>query len=141
MNHYELNNRTYYIWHNFYESEEIQLPAKVENSNIVIFEGLERAFKNGLEQENIRSREAWTYWFEGWRSWEKQEMDRHVIFIGCDISKGIVPMDKSERLWRDLTGWCFQDLSRLSNRVDVIWSGLSMTMKESDGDEVVYANR
>lgn len=124
-----MNSRIDIKWHNFYESEHVLIPEEVDHVNILIFEGMEKAINNHLQNRTSDSREYWSNWFEGWNSWEKQANVRNVIFIGCDLSKGIVPMEQCDRLWRDITGWCYQDLARLSNRVDIIWNGLPQTIK------------
>ncbi|WP_217586156.1 bifunctional adenosylcobinamide kinase/adenosylcobinamide-phosphate guanylyltransferase [Lentibacillus saliphilus] len=64
-----------------------------------------------------------------WLDWEKAEPNRVVIVIGADISKGIVPMEKADRQWRDLTGWFYQDLVEASERFDLIWYGVSKRLK------------
>jgi adenosyl cobinamide kinase/adenosyl cobinamide phosphate guanylyltransferase len=41
---------------------------------------------------------------------------------------------RENRLWRDVTGWAYQDLSAMADKVDVIWYGLNQTIKQT-GDE------
>ena len=66
---------------------------------------------------------------QDWLEWEKQNSQRKVILIGCDISKGIVPMSAKDRKWRDITGWVYQDVVEAAERVDVIWYGIVQKLK------------
>ncbi|MEK4145525.1 bifunctional adenosylcobinamide kinase/adenosylcobinamide-phosphate guanylyltransferase [Robertmurraya sp. FSL W8-0741] len=91
----------------------------------VVLEGLEQWVK-----ASSNSREEWLSQFAIWHRWEQEDASRKVIFIGTDISKGIVPMEKADRDWRDRTGWIYQDLTGLCERVDVIWYGINQTIKE-----------
>ena len=52
-----------------------------------------------------------------------------IIVIGTDITKGIVPIEKENRVWRDLTGRVFQDTASICERVDLIWYGISKRLK------------
>lgn len=131
--HYNLKSTSSYKWHNFYEQSSILTPEQLKSENTVILEGLEAAFQKSLCKGEAANREEWAEFLEVWKAWEKGGQGRAVIFIGCDISKGIVPLLESERKWRDITGWCYQELCRQCNRVDVIWSGLAQTIKGESG--------
>jgi len=61
--------------------------------------------------------------------WENAAKERCFILIGTDISKGIVPMEKKNRDWRDITGWVYQDIAAKAEKVDVIWYGISRKLK------------
>ncbi|PKG23674.1 bifunctional adenosylcobinamide kinase/adenosylcobinamide-phosphate guanylyltransferase [Niallia nealsonii] len=63
-------------------------------------------------------------------SWEKQKEKNQVIVIGSDITKGIVPIDKKDREWRDAVGWIYQEAAQRSTRVDVIWYGVNDLLKK-----------
>jgi adenosyl cobinamide kinase/adenosyl cobinamide phosphate guanylyltransferase len=52
--------------------------------------------------------------------------------IGSDITKGVVPLEKENRIWRDLTGWAYQDTAAKAEKVDIIWYGLNQTMKRRE---------
>lgn len=64
-----------------------------------------------------------------WLSWEQANKAHQLIVIGSDISKGIVPLKQSERQWRDVTGWFYQDLVNRAKRYDVIWYGIHQQLK------------
>ena len=54
---------------------------------------------------------------------------RMVILIGSDITKGIVPIEAENRVWRDVTGRVYQDTVSICNRVDLIWYGINKRLK------------
>lgn len=93
-------------------------------STIIVLEGIETWVK-----DLSISRQEWREVVEDWLKWEQADLTRKVIFIGTDITKGIVPIEKEHRQWRDLTGWVYQDIVSVSNQVDVIWYGISKTIK------------
>ncbi|WP_394172482.1 hypothetical protein [Guptibacillus hwajinpoensis] len=51
------------------------------------------------------------------------------MIIGTDITQGILPFEREEQDWRELTGWAYQDLTDAADRVDVIWYGLNQQLK------------
>lgn len=55
--------------------------------------------------------------------------DRKLYLIGTDVGKGIVPIDEHLRTYRDVVGWCYQDVAKLAERVDIIWYGINTTIK------------
>jgi adenosylcobinamide kinase / adenosylcobinamide-phosphate guanylyltransferase len=125
--YYELSNKEY-IWCNGYE-KEFFLPSKKMNQSIVVFEGLEMLIYRKLYHDLLSYRNSWSQWFQMWQNWEQETSERRVIWIGCEIGQGIVPINKDERNWRDVTGWCYQELVQLCDRVDRIWCGLAERMK------------
>ncbi|MFD1451645.1 bifunctional adenosylcobinamide kinase/adenosylcobinamide-phosphate guanylyltransferase [Oceanobacillus sojae] len=99
--------------------------------SIVILEGLELWVKKEINVElspdlildkNIKK-------IEKWMEWEQNEENQRLVLIGTDISKGIVPMEKENRLHRDITGWLYQRLAARAERVDLVWYGISQTLK------------
>ncbi len=93
---------------------------------MIIF-GIETLIFSFISKANPR--EAFNFWLQAWLKWENEQRERQLVLIGSDIGKGIVPMEKDTRNWRDLVGWCFQDVTRHASRVDVIWYGLNQQLK------------
>lgn len=54
---------------------------------------------------------------------------REKIIICEDISCGVVPIDKTMRLWRECTGQCLGFLTRESDEVVRMFCGLGMKLK------------
>lgn len=100
-------------------------PILVElDDSVVVLEGLEQWVKG-----SSYTREEWKRQLEKWLTWENETPSRQVVLIGSDISKGIVPMEKEDRDWRDMTGWVYQDVTAVSRQVDLIWYGINQTIK------------
>lgn len=98
--------------------------------NILVLEGIEKWIKDISSQYGMdQSREKWAEHTEGWLKWEKSHPEHQLILIGTDITKGIVPMEKENRIWRDVTGWIYQDISAKADRVDIIWYGMNQQIK------------
>ncbi|MGM0779230.1 MAG: bifunctional adenosylcobinamide kinase/adenosylcobinamide-phosphate guanylyltransferase [Bacillota bacterium] len=98
--------------------------------NLIVFEGIElmiREWSQALEFEEIRKK--WQEMLEKWLQWENADVNRKVVLIGSDISKGIVPMEAHDRKWRDASGWAFQDAAAAADRVDLIWYGINQKIK------------
>ena len=98
-------------------------------SNILVVEGIEQCVLNEVENCTDLKREYGSVLIRRLKEWEEQSTERQLIVIGVDISKGIVPTSGIERRWRDLTGWVYQDLVKVSKRVDYIWYGINHQLK------------
>ncbi|AEH47392.1 bifunctional adenosylcobinamide kinase/adenosylcobinamide-phosphate guanylyltransferase [Parageobacillus thermoglucosidasius] len=120
--YYRVEGRKDVVWCNGYEREYGEPDVNIRE-RIVVFEGLEAAIRR------IPDVAHWKRMFRIWHEWEQQGAGRTVVWIGSDITQGIVPVEKEERLWRDVTGWCYQQLAQLCDRVDRVWCGLAERMK------------
>ena len=58
-----------------------------------------------------------------------REQWENSVLICRDISGGVVPMDRQERLWREETGRLCQMLSREADHVSRIFCGLEQRLK------------
>ncbi|WP_198162671.1 bifunctional adenosylcobinamide kinase/adenosylcobinamide-phosphate guanylyltransferase [Halobacillus mangrovi] len=61
--------------------------------------------------------------------WEKRRSSRMVILIGTDTTKGIVPLERSDREWRDRTGFLYQEMVKRADHAFLIWFGLGEKLK------------
>ena len=59
----------------------------------------------------------------------KIEILKNSVLIGDEISGGVVPVDKFERLWRDETGKLYRFLAGRADIVDRIFAGLPLRLK------------
>ena len=105
-------------------------PRKITSSSpIVVLEGVEEWIRQAILSETMNDRYDAQSFIENWLSWERETDKRRLIIIGTDISKGIVPVEREQRAWRDLTGWFFQELVLYCKRFDVIWYGIPKRLK------------
>jgi adenosylcobinamide kinase / adenosylcobinamide-phosphate guanylyltransferase len=122
-------------WLSAYQDAPLTEDFNYINSDLLVLEGIEIWIKELTKTyDSYRSREIWIQIINNWLSWEKADPERKLVVIGTDITKGIVPIVRENRLWRDVTGWAYQDLSAMADKVDVIWYGLNQTIKQT-GDE------
>ncbi|MCL6572557.1 MAG: bifunctional adenosylcobinamide kinase/adenosylcobinamide-phosphate guanylyltransferase [Bacillus sp. (in: Bacteria)] len=117
-------------WLSAYDNNSLPLNLLEIDQDVIILEGVEMWVKElTVEYDADKCREIWKKCLANWLSWERGTVKRKLIVIGTDITKGIVPLEAENRVWRDVTGWAFQDISARSEKVDVIWYGLNQTIK------------
>ena len=92
-------------------------PENIKNSGLII--NLQAGVRN-LLLKNINPLE----FFEA-----KIEILRSSVLIGDEISGGVIPIDKFERLWRDETGNLYRFLAGEADTVDRIFAGLPLKLK------------
>ncbi|WP_026673209.1 bifunctional adenosylcobinamide kinase/adenosylcobinamide-phosphate guanylyltransferase [Alkalihalobacterium bogoriense] len=123
--HYQLTKRKDVYWYNGYEQiffSTIVLP----DHGVVIVNGVEYVIRSCIQST---TRQQLQEELKRWKAWEELEKSRKFIIIGSDVGKGVVPIEAENRKWRDYVGWFYQDLVNVCDRVDVIWYGLSQTIK------------
>jgi adenosylcobinamide kinase / adenosylcobinamide-phosphate guanylyltransferase len=117
-------------WFSAYLQDILPVSLDHLDKKMVILEGIEQWVKGLLiEVEAEKVRGKWQGLLENWQMWERAEQGRTVILIGSDITKGIVPAEAENRVWRDVTGKVFQDSASFCERADLIWYGLNKRLK------------
>ncbi len=127
--HYTLDR---FLWISAYDDEGmLEGFENTELPSTVILEGVETWIHKQLDTSTPPDMilKIFMQDIEPWLQWEEADRQRRIVIIGTDISKGIVPIDKHDRLWRDITGWAYQELVRQADRVDVIWYGIEQMIK------------
>ncbi|MDU4889656.1 MAG: bifunctional adenosylcobinamide kinase/adenosylcobinamide-phosphate guanylyltransferase [Clostridium sp.] len=61
---------------------------------------------------------------------ENLELLKDKIIICDEISSGIVPLKKEERVWREDTGKCLQRLSKEAEKVYRVFCGIPTVLKK-----------
>ena len=54
---------------------------------------------------------------------------RDKVIISDDISQGVVPMDATEREWREMTGRCLVSLGQQADKVIRVFCGIPEVIK------------
>ncbi|WP_110928260.1 bifunctional adenosylcobinamide kinase/adenosylcobinamide-phosphate guanylyltransferase [Bacillus massiliglaciei] len=118
------------LWISAYQGDPLPENLPKTNNQYAVLEGLETWIRQDaacMDAAGIRRK--WQGIFRLWRIWEKEEPGRQAVWIGTDITKGIVPVEQEKRVWRDAAGWIFQDAVSVADRVDVIWYGIASKIK------------
>ncbi|WP_185819717.1 bifunctional adenosylcobinamide kinase/adenosylcobinamide-phosphate guanylyltransferase [Salibacterium salarium] len=119
-----------HTWFNLYKNMEYGwLPVSDLGDKMVVIEGIEAGLKQAMDQKNQAAPLFFQEYLLPLLSWEKKYAEREVIIIGTDISKGIVPLEKQTRDWRDETGRLYQNLFQNADHVYRIWFGIAQQLK------------
>mgnify|MGYP001302868528 FL=1 len=119
---YGISEGVHIVWHDGYQ-EPYRLPDDIKMAKIVVFDGLEAAIRR------FPNAEEWEQFFRTWQQWQDEAAGRTVIWVGTDITQGVVPTEREDRRWRDVVGICYQRLAAICCRVDRIWCGLAERLK------------
>lgn len=119
------------LWLSAYNADSITESSNVNIPAMVVLEGIEKWIHAQIDLDILPDvqRQNVMEQIKPWLNWEWEDSHRTLVIIGTDISKGIVPIDKEDRLWRDITGWVYQDLVEQAERAHIIWYGIEQTLK------------
>ncbi|MFD2444909.1 bifunctional adenosylcobinamide kinase/adenosylcobinamide-phosphate guanylyltransferase [Bacillus sp. CGMCC 1.16607] len=119
------------IWHSAYQQAElVHWQEKVFDKMVLVIEGWELWIKEMWFQvgeiDTVRA-----YFEAEIRKICKVERQHEyqVIFVMLEMGRGIVPMEKNDRVWRDLCGWILQYAAQQAEKVDYCWHGLAKSLK------------
>ncbi|PGY08462.1 adenosylcobinamide kinase /adenosylcobinamide-phosphate guanylyltransferase [Bacillus sp. OV166] len=117
-------------WVSAYDNHSLPINLIDFGKDVMVLEGVEIWLKDLTATNDAdQCRKIWNDCLENWLTWERISEHHQLVVIGTDITKGIVPLEVENRLWRDVTGWAYQDIAAKSAKVDVIWYGLKQTIK------------
>jgi adenosylcobinamide kinase / adenosylcobinamide-phosphate guanylyltransferase len=124
---YQLNSQDC-RWISAYKHENFPDDLSKYQEKFIVLEGVEQWVLKMIEDNaSCEHREKGQKIIQAWTNWET--LDRHLVVIGTDISKGIVPIEPIDRIWRDTTGWFYQDLVAKCDRFDLVWYGIAKQLK------------
>ncbi|MBS5939593.1 cobalamin biosynthesis protein CobU [Clostridium sartagoforme] len=92
---------------------------EIDFSNKVIYKLHNLTYKYALENKDI------VKYFK-----DNINLFKDKIIICDDISEGIVPLKKEDRLWRETTGKLLQEISKEANEVYRVFCGIPMEIKK-----------
>ncbi|MBS2968711.1 bifunctional adenosylcobinamide kinase/adenosylcobinamide-phosphate guanylyltransferase [Metabacillus sp. KIGAM252] len=113
------------LWLSAYKKD----PLIQDFRQVTVIEGLEQYIREDVLQKGEEASSQWRAAISRWLEWEGNAHGRRLVLIGSDISKGIVPIEAENRIWRDVTGWIYQEIMRKSVQADLIWYGIRTTLK------------
>ncbi|AZB42682.1 hypothetical protein CEF21_10475 [Bacillus sp. FJAT-42376] len=113
------------LWISAYRNDELHQPFRT----LTVIEGLEEFIRRDLMEAGQQTADTWRCLIRYWQEWEEAAEENNLVLIGTDISKGIVPAEAENRLWRDVTGWVYQDIVQHAKRADFIWYGIQTPLK------------
>ncbi|HLR60214.1 MAG TPA: bifunctional adenosylcobinamide kinase/adenosylcobinamide-phosphate guanylyltransferase [Pseudogracilibacillus sp.] len=125
---YNLTNETDFIKYSGYNNDELPNDFSNIQTQYLIIQNLELYVKAFFENEKSVPSQIEKFVLNC-LNWQEQNPNALLILIGSDISKGVVPIDKADREWRDMTGIMYQKLVQMSERFDIIWYGINRQLK------------
>jgi len=128
-NYFQLKERDEFSWVSAYKNEPLPDHLTINTQNIIVLEGLERWILSLIEtgtidDVRIHFQERINHWMDC-----ANQSNHKLIIIGADISKGVVPIDATLRMWRDVTGFIYQDIVKQSTTFHYIWYGIAKQLK------------
>lgn len=110
--------------------QELEKRLTEKQDSILVLDSIEEWTKEWLTDYSVdEARVIGRGWISRLTAWEQESEARQLVLIARDFSKGIVPIEKTDRDWRDLTGWFYQDLIEAASRVDEVWYGIGRQLK------------
>jgi len=118
-----------YEWINVYANDTLHERLADYDKPLIIIEGLEQWVWQLIDKydENTYTDLIHAFYAD-WVEWS--DAPHHFLYlIGTDISKGIVPTDQKQRIWRDVTGWLYQRIVERCDTFHIIWYGIGQRLK------------
>ncbi len=104
----------------------MNLPYSKEST--LVIEGIENSLEEYLKHGHCTAKDFYDRYLLRLITWEQQDEKRKLIIIGTDMTKGVVPMDKGARHFRDELGRLYQKLVQLSDDTIIVWFGLGQSL-------------
>ena len=125
---FDLSKEAEFIKYSGYNNDKLPSDFTEVKADFFIIQGIELYVKGFFEKKaSVRSQTE--EFVLNCLNWQEANPKRKLILIGNDISKGVVPVEKTDREWRDMTGLMYQRLVQVSERYDVIWYGINKQLK------------
>lgn len=115
------------FWSIGYKEAFPDLKSIPSDHHVIVIEGLEMFIRKSLTEE--KDRLVWKERLHPYLLWEKADSSRSLFIIGSEVGLGVVPMNKEDRLYRDVVGWIYQDVAEQADVVVRIWCGIPQKLK------------
>ncbi|MGM0836405.1 MAG: bifunctional adenosylcobinamide kinase/adenosylcobinamide-phosphate guanylyltransferase [Bacillota bacterium] len=103
---------------------------KWRGGTTLVLEGWERWIEDQMKKEAVDAviRAEFSKFFQSFLEEERLRNDS-IVLIMLEVGRGIVPIDKDERRFRDLAGWILQDAAKMAEEVQYVWHGIAKRLK------------
>jgi adenosylcobinamide kinase/adenosylcobinamide-phosphate guanylyltransferase len=103
---------------------------KWRGGTTLVLEGWEKWIKFQMKQEagDAVIRAEFNMFFQSFLEEEHLRNDE-IVLIMLEVGRGIVPIEKDERRFRDLAGWILQDAAKMAEEIQYVWHGMSKRLK------------
>ncbi|OLO42624.1 hypothetical protein BTR23_01015 [Alkalihalophilus pseudofirmus] len=126
--HYKIDHIDEFVCYNGYEEDvSVDELTQLPDRQVCVIFGMDTVLKRFFLIDDGRA--EFNLLLNHWIEWERMRNDRTLVLVGNDIGKGIVPIQKQDRIWRDLVGWCYQDIVKKATKVYRVWYGISEQLK------------
>ncbi|MDU5105608.1 bifunctional adenosylcobinamide kinase/adenosylcobinamide-phosphate guanylyltransferase [Clostridium sp.] len=109
---------------NITEDEIYTINDELNNMDIDFTKSVINEFHKFIYKLSLKGIDATEYMMKN------KELFKDKIIICDDISQGIVPLKKEDRMWRENTGKCLQYISKTSKTVYRVFCGIAMVLKD-----------
>ncbi|MFU7514436.1 bifunctional adenosylcobinamide kinase/adenosylcobinamide-phosphate guanylyltransferase [Clostridium sp. HCS.1] len=109
---------------NITEDEIYTINDELNNMDIDFTKSVINGFHKFIYKLSLKGIDATEYMMKN------KELFKDKIIICDDISQGIVPLKREDRMWRENTGKCLQYISKTSKTVYRVFCGIAMVLKD-----------
>lgn len=109
---------------NITEDEIYTINDELNNMDIDFTKSVINGFHKFIYKLSLKGIDATEYMMKN------KELFKDKIIICDDISQGIVPLKREDRMWRENTGKCIQYISKTSKTVYRVFCGIAMVLKD-----------
>lgn len=109
---------------NIKENEVFTINDELNSVDIDYSKNVINGFHKFIYKLSLKNIDATEYMMEN------KEYFKDKIIICDDISQGIVPLKKEDRIWRENTGKCLQYISENSKIVYRVFCGIATVIKD-----------
>ncbi|WP_158735292.1 bifunctional adenosylcobinamide kinase/adenosylcobinamide-phosphate guanylyltransferase [Alteribacillus sp. YIM 98480] len=115
-------------YHCYTEKNKYIMTLPYSKESTLVIEGIEKSLEEYLKNGHGTAKDFYDRYLLKLLTWEQQDEKRKLIIIGTDMTKGIVPIDKDVRHFRDELGRLYQKLVQMADDTIIVWFGLGQSL-------------